>query len=84
MTSVFKPVVSYAKNLGSAAADFGSAWKDAFNKSADISPGANPRARAANKRQDNEMGQFLGALLQSRRYDNKTGKQIKDTKKGTK
>lgn len=77
MSSLYKPVVSYAKNLGNAAADYGRAWKDAFNKSADITPGANARARAANKRQDAEQGQFLGAALQGRRYDNKTGKQIK-------
>ena len=77
MTSVFKPVVSYAKTVASAAADFGSAWKDAFNKSADPTPGANARARAANKRQDEEQGQFLGAILQGRKYNNKTGKQIK-------
>jgi len=77
MASVFKPVVSYAKTVGSAAAEFGSAWKDAFNKSGDIKPGANARARAANKRQDEEQGQFLGAILQGRKYNNKTGKQIK-------
>jgi hypothetical protein len=77
MTSVFKPIISYAKTVGSAAADFGSAWKDAFNKSADITPGANARARAANKRQDEEQGQFLGAILQGRKYNNKTNKQIK-------
>ena len=77
MTSVFKPVVSYAKTVAGAAVDFGSAWKDAFNKSADPTPGANARARAANKRQNEEQGQFLGAILQGRKYDNKTGKQIK-------
>ena len=77
MTSVFKPVVSYAKTVAGAAVDFGSAWKDAFNKSADPTPGANARARRANKRQNEEQGQFLGAILQGRKYDNKTGKQIK-------
>ena len=76
MTSVFKPIVSYAKTVGSAAADFGSAWKDAFNKSADITPGANARARAANARFDAEKGQLVGAILRGRKYDNKTGKQI--------
>ena len=77
MTSVFKPVVSYAKTVGSAVADFGSAWKKANNASADIRPGANARARAANKNYDAEKGQLMGAILQGRKYDNKTGKQIK-------
>jgi hypothetical protein len=77
MSSLYKPVISYAKTVGKAAADYGSAWKDAFNKSADITPGANARARAANKRQDEEQGQLLGAILQGRKYDNKTNKQIK-------
>ena len=77
MSSVYKPIISYAKTVAGAAADFGSAWKDAFNKSADPTPGANARARAANKRQNEEQGQFLGAILQGRKYDNKTGKQIK-------
>ena len=37
------------------------------------------RAQASNSRQnqDAQMGQMLGALLQGRRYDDKTGKQIK-------
>lgn len=77
MSSVYKPIISYAKTVAGAAADFGSAWKDAFNKSADPTPGANARARAANKRQNEEQGQFLGAILQGRKYNNKTGKQIK-------
>ena len=33
MTSVFKPVVSYAKTVGSAFADFGRAYKEAVDAS---------------------------------------------------
>jgi hypothetical protein len=76
MNSAFKPVVSYAKTVGSAFADFGKAWQRANNASADITPGANARARSANKNQNAQMGQALGAVLQGRRY-NKAGKQIK-------
>ena len=76
MTSVFKPVVSYAKTVAGAAVDLGKAWKRADNASGDIMPGANARARAANANYDAEKGQFLGAVLQGRSYDNKTGKQI--------
>ena len=77
MTSVFKPVVSYAKTVGSAFADFGRAYKKAVDASGDIMPGANARARAANKNYDAEKGQLMGAILQGRKYNNKTGKQIK-------
>ena len=77
MNSVFKPVVSYAKTVGSAFADLGRAYKGAMDASGDITPGANARARAANKKYDAEKGQLVGAILQGRKYDNKTGKQIK-------
>jgi hypothetical protein len=77
MSSVYKPIISYAKTVAGAAADFGSAWKDAFNKGADPTPGADARARAANARFDAEKGQLVGAILQGRKYNNKTGKQIK-------
>jgi hypothetical protein len=76
MTSVFKPVVSYAKTVGSAFADFGRAYKKAVDASGDIMPGANARARNANKNYDAEKGQLMGAILQGRKYNNKTGKQI--------
>jgi len=77
MTSVFKPVVSYAKTVGSAFADFGRAYKAAVDASGDIMPGADARAFAANKKYDAEKGQLMGAILQGRKYDNKTNKQIK-------
>jgi hypothetical protein len=34
------------------------------------------KANAARQNQDAQFGQMIGALLQGRRYDNKTGKQI--------
>jgi len=77
MTSVFKPVVSYAKTVGSAFADFGRAYKEAVDASGDIKPGADARAFVANKKYDAEKGQLMGAILQGRKYDNKTNKQIK-------
>jgi hypothetical protein len=76
MNATYKPKGNYFTNAGKEIADFGKAWKKAFNASADITPGANARARAANKNQDAQMGQALGAVLQGRRY-NKAGKQIK-------
>jgi len=51
--------------------------KKAVDASGDIMPGANARARNANKNYDAEKGQLMGAILQGRKYNNKTGKQIK-------
>jgi len=76
MNKTYKPNDNYFTNAGKEIKDFGKAWKKAFNASADIMPGANARARAANKNQNAQMGQALGAVLQGRRY-NKAGKQIK-------
>jgi hypothetical protein len=39
-------------------------------------------ANDAKKSEDAQFGQMLGALLQGRRYDDKTGKQIKKKAKG--
>lgn len=68
--------VSYLDNLQKELGQAAGAWKKSFNASADYTPGANARAVASNKKADAEQGQFLGALLQGRRY-NKAGKQIK-------
>lgn len=76
MNKLYKPIAGYFGNAAKEVGEFGSAWKKAFNASADIKPGANARARSANKNQDAQMGQALGAILQGRRYD-KSGKQIK-------
>ena len=35
------------------------------------------QANAARQNQDAQLGQLLGALVQGRRYEDKTGKQIK-------
>lgn len=76
MTSVFRPVVSYAKTVGSAVSDFVRAHHRAVDAGLDNTPGANARARAANKYYDAEKGQLVGAILRGRNYDNKTGKII--------
>jgi hypothetical protein len=73
--------VSYLDNLAKEIGQTASAWKKSFNQSADITPGANARAAKANKAYDAQKGQVFGALLQGRRYDDKTGKQVKAKKK---
>ena len=35
------------------------------------------QASAARQAQDSQLGQMIGALAQGRRYDDKTGKQVK-------
>jgi hypothetical protein len=49
---------------------FGSAWKKAFNESANYNPGGNAKAVKANKEYDAAKGQLLGAVV-GRRYDSK-------------
>jgi hypothetical protein len=75
MNKIYKPIAGYVGNVAKEVGEFGGAWKKAFNASADVRPGANARARAANKNQDAQMGQALGAILQGRRYTD-SGKQI--------
>jgi hypothetical protein len=74
-SSAAQKPASYLGNAAKEIGEFGSAWKKAFNASADVKPGANARAAAANKNQTAQMGQALGAVLQGRRYDS-SGKQI--------
>ena len=74
-------MANYLENLMKEAKQSAKAWKKATDASGDITPGANSRARAANSAYDNQKGQFIGALVQGRRYDDKTGKQVKRKKK---
>jgi hypothetical protein len=68
--------MSYARNLRKEGGDLVNAWREAFDASAGVGPGASEKAARANKKQRAEQGQFLGALLQGRKYDKK-GKQVK-------
>jgi ethanolamine ammonia-lyase large subunit len=70
--------ISYLDNLMKEVKQTASAWKRASDASGDIMPGANARARKANKTYDNQKGQLLGALVQGRRYG-AGGAQIKAT-----
>jgi hypothetical protein len=70
--------VSYLDNLMKELGQTGRAYKEAVDASGDIMPGANARARKANKTYDNQKGQLFGALVQGRRYG-AGGAQIKAT-----
>jgi hypothetical protein len=71
INKIYKPIAGYFSNAKKEVGEFGSAWKKAMDASGDIMPGANARARAANKNQDAQMGQALGAILKGARYDKK-------------
>lgn len=65
---------AYASNVVKEAKEFGSAYMAADEAQNQVGPGANKASARANKRQQAEQGQLLGAILQGRRYNNK-GKQ---------
>jgi len=62
---------AYASNVIKEAKDLGKAYMAADEAQNEVGPGANKASARANKRQKAEQGQFLGAVLQGRRYDNK-------------
>ena len=84
-------MASYLENLMKEAKDFKKAsnkrseasYKGDTYPPNDIAQGGKGReyyanqANAARQNQDAQFGQMIGALVQGRRYENKTGKQIK-------
>jgi len=85
MNSIYKPIAGYIGNVVKEGRQAVKAWSntvDASDKAKfGTAPGAAKQAAkraasVASKKQQAEQGQFLGALLQGRRY-NKSGKQVK-------
>ena len=72
---------NYLENLMKEAKQSAKAWKKSYDASADVRPGADARANAANRASVEQVGQFVGALVRGRSYDDKTGKQTKAKKK---
>ena len=71
--------VSYLDNLRKELGQSFRAYQatgEAMNKSG---PGTDERANMLRRKQDKAFGQLFGSALQGRRYDDKTGKQIKPT-----
>lgn len=58
-----KPKFSYLDNLAKEVKQTAVAWQKSWDASSDITPGANERARKANKTLDNQKGQLIGALV---------------------
>jgi hypothetical protein len=74
-------MASYLENLMKEAKQSAKAIKKSYDASADVKPGADARANAANQARTEQIGQFVGALVRGRSYDDKTGKQTKAKKK---
>lgn len=72
-----KKNVSYLDNLKKELKQNFSAYKATNEMSNTSGPGTDAKANALRKKQDKEFGQLFGALLQGRRYDDNSGKQIK-------
>lgn len=70
-------MANYAQNLGKEVKQFGTAWAKAWQASGQVGPGTDARANRLRKKQDEAMGQLFGAALQGRRYNDKTGRQVK-------
>lgn len=77
MDSLYKPVVSYAKNVASEGKQAVKAWSaslDATDKAKNYPPAQRAAlkaaATAAGKKAEAERGQFLGSLV-GKRYDSK-------------
>jgi len=68
---------NYAQNLGKEAKQLGSAWLKTWQASGEVGPGTDTRAEMLRRKEVKAGGQLLGAVLQGRRYDDKSGKQIK-------
>lgn len=83
-------VGGYLSNIGKEAKQYGSAWTKSVGASYDaktyppasVNPPVSREQKAveaskANAAEKSALGQLAGAVLQGRRYNDKTGKQIK-------
>jgi hypothetical protein len=70
-------MANYGQNLGKEVKQLGSAWLKAWQTGGEVGKGTDERANMLRRKQDKALGQLAGAVLQGRRYDDRTGKQIK-------
>ena len=73
--------VSYLDNLMKEVGQAARAYQATGEMSQKPGPGTDARANMLKRKEDKAWGQLFGAALQGRRYDDKTGKQIKAKKK---
>jgi hypothetical protein len=74
--------MSYLENLMKEAKQSFRAYQATGEASQKSGPGTDEYANYLAGKESKQNGQFIGALLQGRRYDDKTGKQIKKKAKG--
>lgn len=72
---------TYLGNIVKETKQFASAWAKTSNASNQVGPGTDARANRLKAKEDKALGQLFGAIAQGRRYDDKTGKQIKKSGK---
>ena len=68
---------SYFGNIGKEIKQRVQAYNATGEESQKTGPGTDERANRLRRKEDKATGQLFGAILQGRRYDDKTGKQIK-------
>jgi hypothetical protein len=73
--------MSYLDNLKKELGQAARAYQATGEMSQKPGPGTDARANRLRRKEDKAFGQLFGAVLQGRRYDDKTGKQIKAKKK---
>ena len=73
--------VSYLDNLMKEVGQAARAYRATGEMSQKPGPGTDSRANMLKRKEDKAFGQLFGAALQGRRYDDKTGKQVKAKKK---
>lgn len=73
--------VSYLDNLKKELGQSFRSYQATTEASQKSGPGTDARANMLKRKEDKAFGQLFGAALQGRRYDDKTGKQIKAKKK---
>ena len=72
---------NYLENLMKEAKQSAKAWQATGEASQQVGPGTDERANMLRRKEEKQFGQFIGALVQGRRYDDKTGKQVKAKKR---
>jgi hypothetical protein len=73
--------VSYLDNLMKELGQSVRAYRATTEASQKSGPGTDERANMLKRKEDKAFGQLFGAALQGRRYNDKTGKQVKAKKK---
>ena len=68
--------LSYLENLIKEAKQSFKAYQATGEMSQKSGPGTDERANRLRRKEDKQHGQLFGALIQGRRYDDKTGKQL--------